>query len=67
MSSLLNSMSLMLEEFYSHLNVVAVSSMTGKGTDDFFRAVDEKAKEFERDYRPELERRREARQQGKGQ
>ena len=65
MSSLLNSMSLMLEEFYSHLSVVAVSSMTGKGTDDFFKAVDEKAKEFERDYRPELERRREARQKEK--
>lgn len=58
MSSLLNSMSLMLEEFYAHLSVVGVSSMTGAGVDDFFAAVAEKADEFRRDYRPELERRR---------
>ena len=58
MSSLLNSMSLMLEEFYSHLSVVGVSSMTGAGVDDFFAAVRDKADEFRRDYRPELERRR---------
>ena len=62
MASLLNSMSLMLEEFYSHLNMVAVSSMTGEGVDDFFEAVEEKRKEFERDYRPELERRRKERE-----
>ncbi|KAI9836124.1 MAG: hypothetical protein M1837_003458 [Sclerophora amabilis] len=58
MGSLLNSMSLMLEEFYKHLSVVSVSSMTGRGVDDFFAAVDEKAKEFKRDYQPELDRRR---------
>ncbi|KIW31496.1 uncharacterized protein PV07_03140 [Cladophialophora immunda] len=63
MASLLNSMSLMLEEFYSHLNMVAVSSMTGEGVDEFFEAVEEKRKEFERDYRPELERRRKERDQ----
>ncbi|EXJ71534.1 uncharacterized protein A1O5_05342 [Cladophialophora psammophila CBS 110553] len=63
MASLLNSMSLMLEEFYSHLNMVAVSSMTGEGVDDFFEAVEEKRKEFERDYRPELEKRRKEREQ----
>ncbi|KAK4949782.1 hypothetical protein LTR10_011624 [Elasticomyces elasticus] len=62
MGSLLNSMSLMLEEFYSHLNMVAVSSMTGDGIDDFFEAVEEKRKEFERDYRPELEKRRKERE-----
>ena len=61
MSSLLNSMSLMLEEFYSHLSVVGVSSMTGAGVDDFFAAVRDKAEEFRRDYRPELERRRQER------
>lgn len=58
MGSLLNSMSLMLEEFYNHLQVVGVSSMTGQGVDEFFAAVDQKVEEFERDYRPELERRR---------
>merc|ERR1711977_686071 len=35
MNSLLNSMSLVLEEFYNALSVVGVSSMTGDGVDDF--------------------------------
>ena len=65
MSSLLNSMSLMLEEFYRHLSVVGVSSMTGQGISDFFDAVAGKAKEFERDYRPELEKRQKERQKEK--
>lgn len=65
MGSLLNSMSLVLEEFYRHLSVVGVSSMTGQGVDKFFEAVSEKAKEFERDYKPELEKRRIERQQEK--
>jgi GPN-loop GTPase len=63
MGSLLNSMSLMLEEFYSHLSVVGVSAMTGAGIKEFFEAVDEKAEEFERDYRPELERRKKQREE----
>ena len=45
--------------------MIAVSAMTGKGVDEFFDAVDEKAKEFERDYQPELEKRRREREQGK--
>ena len=61
MSSLLNSMSLMLEEFYKHLSFCGVSSMTGDGVSEFFEAVEEKRKEFERDYRPELERKRKER------
>ncbi|KAG7006724.1 hypothetical protein G7Y79_00013g034960 [Physcia stellaris] len=65
MGSLLNSMSLMLEEFYRHLRIVPVSSMTGKGIDEFFEAVAEKAGEFEKDYKPELEKRRKDRQQEK--
>ncbi|KAI4248041.1 MAG: hypothetical protein L6R40_001130 [Gallowayella cf. fulva] len=65
MGSLLNSMSLMLEEFYRHLSVVGVSSMTGQGVNEFFEAVLEKAEEFERDYRPELERRQGERQKQK--
>ncbi|KAI6709020.1 hypothetical protein JHW43_008439 [Diplocarpon mali] len=62
MGSLLNSMSLMLEEFYSHLSVVGVSAMTGAGIGEFFEAVGDKTKEFERDYKPELERRRRLRE-----
>lgn len=65
MGSLLNSMSLMLEEFYKQLHVVGVSSMTGQGVDEFFTAVDKKVEEFERDYRPELERRRKRREKAK--
>ncbi|KAI1102730.1 hypothetical protein F4804DRAFT_252973 [Jackrogersella minutella] len=65
MSSLLNSMSLMLEEFYTHLSVVGVSSMTGGGIDDFFAAVKEKAEDFKKDYRPELERKRQEREDNK--
>lgn len=65
MGSLLNSMSLVLEEFYNNLSVVGVSSMTGAGVDDFFTAVELKRVEFERDYAPELDRRREAREKEK--
>jgi putative protein kinase ArgK-like GTPase of G3E family len=65
MGSLLNSMSLMLEEFYSHLSMVGVSSRVGTGIDEFFEAVDEKKQEFLRDYLPELEKRREEREKQK--
>jgi GPN-loop GTPase len=65
MGSLLNSMSLMLEEFYSHLDMVAVSSTTGDGIDDFFDAVENKRQEFIRDYKPELEKRRKQREEEK--
>ncbi|OAA53562.1 ATP binding protein [Cordyceps fumosorosea ARSEF 2679] len=58
MGSLLNSMSLVLEEFYAHLSMVGVSARAGTGVDDFFAAVEEKRLEFLRDYQPELERRR---------
>lgn len=57
MNSLLNSMSLVLEEFYNALSVVGVSSMTGHGIPDFFAAVEGKREEFERDYKPEMEKR----------
>ncbi|KAH2014120.1 hypothetical protein KXV45_006102 [Aspergillus fumigatus] len=65
MGSLLNSMSIMLEEFYRHLSVVGVSSMTGDGIDEFFQAVEEKRQEFERDYKPELERKKKEREETK--
>lgn len=65
MGSLLNSMSLVLEEFYKHLSVVGVSAMTGDGMDEFFKSVQVKKAEFERDYRPELERRRAEREKEK--
>ncbi|KAI5370535.1 Putative GPN-loop GTPase, P-loop containing nucleoside triphosphate hydrolase [Septoria linicola] len=67
MGPLLNSMSLVLEEFYNHLSVVGVSSMTGDGIDDFFEAVEGKRQEFESDYKPELARRRQEAEEQKSQ
>lgn len=56
MNSLVNSMSLMLEEFYSQLDVVGVSSYTGEGFDDFLDAVDNKVDEYNKYYKAERER-----------
>ncbi|KAH7333887.1 hypothetical protein B0J17DRAFT_721116 [Rhizoctonia solani] len=61
MSSLMNSMSLVLDEFYRHLKPVGVSSATGAGVADFFKAVDEARDEYEKNYKPELERLRKER------
>ncbi|KAJ1672916.1 GPN-loop GTPase 1, partial [Spiromyces aspiralis] len=36
MNSLMNSMSLVLDEFYNHLRVAGVSAVTGSGMDEFF-------------------------------
>lgn len=58
MGSLVHSMSLVLDEFYKHLSVVGVSSMTGDGVEEFFEAVEVKKVEFEREYKVELEKRR---------
>ena len=66
LGSLLNSMSLVLEEFYRHLSVVGVSAMTGDGVEEFFKSVQDKKEEFIRDYQPELERRRKQREKDKG-
>ncbi|KIJ29654.1 hypothetical protein M422DRAFT_25310 [Sphaerobolus stellatus SS14] len=56
MSSLMNSMSLVLDEFYKELKAVSVSAYTGAGIPEFFEAVDATREEYERDYLPELER-----------
>ncbi|RUP48662.1 hypothetical protein BC936DRAFT_144224 [Jimgerdemannia flammicorona] len=57
MSSLMNSMSLVLDEFYSHLKVVGVSAVTGAGIDEFFGAVEEARVEYEtRQEKQEAER-----------
>lgn len=56
MASLMNSMSLVLEEFYNHLEVVPVSSYTGDGFDEFLKAVDRKVEEYNQDYKAEREK-----------
>ncbi|KAH0580417.1 hypothetical protein H2248_001920 [Termitomyces sp. 'cryptogamus'] len=58
MNSLMNSMSLVLDEFYKHLKAVGVSSMTGDGIKAFFEAVQGAREEYEKDYLPELARAR---------
>ena len=55
MTSLVTSMSLVLEEFYRHLRVVSCSAVTGDGMDSFFSAVEEAAAEYETEYRVEME------------
>ncbi|KAI0086874.1 XPA-binding protein 1 [Irpex rosettiformis] len=54
MSSLMTSMSLVLDEFYKSLRAVGVSSMTGDGVPEFFAAVEEARGEYEREYLPSL-------------
>lgn len=56
MGSLVNSMSLMLEEFYSTLDVVACSGYTGEGFDEFLDAIDNKAEEYHEFYEAERTR-----------
>ncbi|GMG39852.1 unnamed protein product [Ambrosiozyma monospora] len=56
MGSLVNSMSLMLEEFYSTLDVVSCSAYTGAGFDDFMKAVDNKVDEYNEFYLKEREK-----------
>ena len=55
MGSMVQSMALVLEEFYRTLRVVGVSAFTGAGMDDFEAAVGEAVKEYEADYRPAFE------------
>lgn len=56
MNSLINSMALVLDEFYSNIRTVALSSLTGQGMPSFLSAVDEARREYIEEYRPELER-----------
>ena len=57
-ASLSRSMSLVLEKFYMNLRAVGVSAVTGEGIDEFMRAVDAAREEFDREYLPDLERRK---------
>ncbi|GAA5940418.1 GTPase NPA3 [Sporobolomyces koalae] len=56
MDSLMNSMSLVLDEFYKHLRAVGVSAMTGDGMSELFEAVRQAREEYETDYKPQLDK-----------
>lgn len=56
MGSLVNSLSLMLDEFYSQLDVCSCSAYTGEGFDDFLEAVDRKTEEYAEYYLEERKR-----------
>ena len=58
LTSLNRSMGLVLDEFYRNLRAVAVSSATGAGFPELLDAIDAAAAEYERDYLPEIKRRR---------
>jgi GTPase SAR1 family protein len=57
MSSLTQSMGLVLEEFYRTLECVGVSAATGTGFDDLFAAIERTRATFETDYRAMLRQR----------
>ncbi|WFD03968.1 hypothetical protein MOBT1_002665 [Malassezia obtusa] len=63
LNSLMNSMSLVLDEFYKNLRAVGVSSATGDGMDDFLNAVQEARHEYLSDYLPDLQRMQRERQE----
>ncbi|KAJ2777799.1 GPN-loop GTPase 1 [Coemansia javaensis] len=56
MNSLMHSMCLVLDEFYTHLRAVGVSAMTGQGIPDLFAKIDDAVAEYHAEFRPALER-----------
>ncbi|KAK6740545.1 hypothetical protein RB195_008792 [Necator americanus] len=56
MNDLSRSLSLVLDEFYSDLKTVAVSSATGEGMEDFMKAVGECVEQYKNEYVPMYKR-----------
>lgn len=62
MSSLTQSMGLVLEEFYRTLECVGVSAATGDGFDELFAAIERTRATYETDYRAMLDKRKATRE-----
>jgi len=61
-SSLTRSLSLVLDEFYTHLHKVGVSAATGDGVDEFWNVVQKAALDYEDGYLVDLQCRMEEQQ-----
>ncbi|GAA47713.1 xpa-binding protein 1 [Clonorchis sinensis] len=66
MTSLINSMSLVLDEFYNELRCCGVSSITGEGMDKLLQEINLATNEYHEVYVPMLRNRRSSRKAAKG-